>query len=310
MNLTKLREGVPQSRTSLYRFAQFTTLSIVFLLLAGAAVKSTESGLAVPDWPLSFGQVMPPMEGGVFYEHGHRMVATAVGFLTVILAFWFWMRDPRSELRKLGWIALVMVIIQGLLGGLTVLMKLPTLVSAAHACLAQAFLLVVTFMALSLSKGWNESEPFGASRRLTYWATVTTALIFVQLILGALTRHLNAALVIPDFPLAFGGLIPPSFTPEIAAHYAHRVGAVVVSLAILVTVVMTMRAAKHRPDFTRPALLMILLLVAQLTLGAMIILTRRHTHPTTTHVVVGAVLLAASFVLTARSWKFVGTKNA
>ena len=111
MRLEHLREGAPEERTLLYRFMQFMTVAVVFLLLAGAAVKSTDNGLAVPDWPLSFGQVMPEMKGGVFYEHGHRMVATGVGFLTIILAVWFWMRDPRPQLRRLGWIALVMVIV-------------------------------------------------------------------------------------------------------------------------------------------------------------------------------------------------------
>ena len=113
MKLDSLRAGSPQERTGLFRFMQIMTCAVVFLLLAGAAVKSTESGLAVPDWPLSFGKLMPEMKGGVFFEHGHRMVATTVGALTIILAVWFWMRDPRPALRRLGWVALAMVVLQG-----------------------------------------------------------------------------------------------------------------------------------------------------------------------------------------------------
>jgi len=308
MNLIELRRGRPQDRTRLYRFAQFSVVAVVFLLLAGAAVKSTESGLSVPDWPLSYGQVMPPMEGGVFFEHGHRMVATGVGVLTVILAFWFWVRDPRPELRRLGWIALILVILQGILGGMTVLLKLPTAVSAAHACLAQAFFLVVVFLALSVSRGWNEGEPVTLKRAtaLPWIATVTTAAIYLQLILGAVTRHLNAALVIPDFPLVFGGLVPPAFTTEIAVHYAHRLGAVVVTLLSFATVVSAFKTAGRRKDFRAPALLLAHLVVIQVVLGGLIVLTRRQVHVTTTHVVVGALVLASSFVLTARTWRFVG----
>jgi cytochrome c oxidase assembly protein subunit 15 len=307
MNLQNKRRGLPQDRVLLYRFSQFMVAAVVFLLLAGAAVKSTESGLSVPDWPLSFGQIMPPMEGGVFFEHGHRMVATAVGFLTMILALWFWVRDPRPALRRLAWIALGLVIVQGILGGVTVLLQLPTLVSAAHACLAQAFLLVVVFLALSLSPSWNQSPAAGASSDswLPLLSALTTGAVFAQLILGALTRHLNAALVIPDFPLAFGRLVPPAFTPEIAVHYAHRVGAVVV---LLLTVVTAGAAFRQRlRGFKLPAAGMLGLVAVQITLGALIVITRRHVHPTTSHVVVGALLLAVCFVLTARSWRFLGS---
>ena len=193
----------------LYRYSQFLVLAVVFLLVAGAMVTSTGSGLAVPDWPLSFGQVMPPMEGGVFYEHGHRMVATGIGVLTIILAVWLWRKEARSWMRKLGWIALGMVIAQGLLGGLTVLLKLPVWTSAAHACLGQSFFLMTVFISLALSPGW-EAKPLKAATQLPLLAPLATLAIFIQLVLGAVMRHMNAGLVIPDFPLAFGGFVPRS----------------------------------------------------------------------------------------------------
>jgi len=308
MNLDKLRSGAPQERRGLFRFMQFTTCMVVFLLLAGAAVKSTNSGLAVPDWPLSFGKLMPEMKGGVFFEHGHRMVATTVGFLTIIFAVWFWMRDPRPALRRLGWIALGMVVLQGVLGGVTVLLKLPAVVSSAHACLAQAFFMVVVFMTLSLSRGWNAERPVRgpSGTSLPLLATLTTAAVYIQLILGAVTRHLEAALVIPDFPLVFGRLVPPVFTPEIAVHYAHRLGAVVVSILVISTAVSAFRLPDRRGDLRWPAGLLVVETAVQITLGGLIILTHRHPHPTTTHVVVGAIILATSLVLTARTWRFIG----
>lgn len=288
----------------LYRYSQFLVVAVVFLLVAGAMVTSTGSGLAVPDWPLSFGQVMPPMEGGVFYEHGHRMVATGIGVLTIILAVWLWRRESRSWLRKLGWIALGMVIAQGLLGGLTVLLKLPVWTSAAHATLAQSFFMMVVFISLALSPGWT-AGPLRTSTRLPLLAPLATAAIFIQLVLGAVMRHMNAGLVIPDFPLAFGGLVPPEFTDAIAIHYAHRVWALVVSVLVISAAISALRAARGRRDFTVPAALMLVLIVVQVTLGALIIWTQRQVHVTSTHVVTGAVLLGVSLVLSVRARRLI-----
>src|SRR6476646_10088864 len=118
----------PRSR-ALHRYAVLTAAATLFLIVAGGLVTSTESGLSVPDWPLSYGMLMPPMVGGVFYEHGHRMAATTVGFLTLVLAVWTARAEPRPSVRRLAWGALAAVITQGVLGGLTVLYLLPTPVS-------------------------------------------------------------------------------------------------------------------------------------------------------------------------------------
>src|SRR5262249_50287576 len=126
------------------------------LIFAGGLVTSTGSGLAVPDWPLSYGQLMPPMVGNVRFEHGHRMVASTVGFLTVVLAIWLAKREPRAWVRKLGWIALAAVVLQGLLGGLTVKMLLPAPISVAHGTLGQTFFCIVASIALFTSAGWSQ----------------------------------------------------------------------------------------------------------------------------------------------------------
>src|ERR1700730_4331426 len=117
----------------LHRFAVGTACATLVLIVAGGLVTSTESGLSVPDWPLSYGRLMPPMVGGVFYEHGHRMVATAVGLLTVVLAIWRRRPAPRAWVRRLGCAALAAVLAQVGLGGLTVIFLLPTAISVAHA---------------------------------------------------------------------------------------------------------------------------------------------------------------------------------
>src|ERR1700722_19516806 len=115
----------------LHRYTVVLAVCTLLLVVAGGLVTSNDAGLSVPDWPLSYGKLMPKMEGGVFFEHGHRMVATTVGLLAIILAIWLWRADGRR------WIALAAVIAQGLLGGMTVIFMLPKPVSVSHACLAQ-----------------------------------------------------------------------------------------------------------------------------------------------------------------------------
>src|SRR5512135_3097391 len=141
----------------LHRFAVFTACCTFLLVIAGGLVTSTGSGLSVPDWPLSYGRLMPPMVGGIFYEHGHRMVATTVGILTVILAVWLARREPRAWVRRLGYGAVAAVVAQGVLGGLTVLFLLPTAVSVAHACLAQTFLCIAVTLAVVTSPRWRDA---------------------------------------------------------------------------------------------------------------------------------------------------------
>src|SRR6266704_6334687 len=142
-----------------HRYAVVCACATAVLLVAGGLVTSTGSGLAVPDWPLSFGQVFPPMAGGVLFEHGHRLAATAVGCLTVVLALWTVVGDARPSVRALGLLALLAVVLQGLLGGITVLYKLPLAVSVTHACLAQTFFCLTVTLALVTSPAWSAPRP-------------------------------------------------------------------------------------------------------------------------------------------------------
>jgi heme a synthase len=218
----------------LHRFARLVAACTVLLVLAGSLVTSTGSGLSVPDWPTSYGWSMftfPPSKwvGGILYEHTHRLIASTVGFLTIVLAVWLWLRDPRPWMKRLGLLALGAVIAQGLLGGLTVLFFLPAAVSTAHAGLAEIFFCLTVAIALFTSPRWNE-PPVGApaSRMIGRLAALTTAVIYIQILLGATMRHTGAGLAIPDFPLIFGGLLPPRWDSKIAIHFAHRAGALIV----------------------------------------------------------------------------------
>src|SRR5438477_1356344 len=144
----------------LHRYAILVAVCTLVLVIAGASVTSKEAGLSVPDWPLSYGQVIPEMTGGVLFETGHRLIAQVVGILTIILAVWIARVEQRKWMRTLGWIALSLVVAQGLLGGATVLLLQPPPISMAHACLAQLFFSVTVAIAVFTSKNWRQGpEP-------------------------------------------------------------------------------------------------------------------------------------------------------
>ena len=297
----------PRARLVLHRCAIGLSAATLFLIFVGGLVTSTGSGLAVPDWPLSFGQVFPRMVGGVFYEHGHRMVAATVGFATVLLTIAVWRIDPRRSVRWLALGAIGTVVAQGLLGGLTVILLLPPAVSSAHACLAQAFLCLTVALAVTTNPEWETSGPIrhgthdSGTPTLGTLTRATAAAVYGQLMLGAIMRHTGAGLAIPDFPLAFGGLVPPFDRPGVAIHFAHRLGAAVVLLLVAWTALAVRARAAREPRLTRPALAAALLVCLQVTLGALTVWTRKAVLPTTAHVVVGAALLATTFLLALRA---------
>lgn len=288
----------------LHRFAVLTAACTWVLIWVGGLVTSTESGLAVPDWPLSYGMLMPPMVGGILYEHGHRMVATFVGLLTTILAVWLWRSEPRRWMRRLGMAALAMVIAQGVLGGITVLYLLPTPISVTHATLAQTFFCVVVLLAFATSNEWKTAgrESDGARPPLRTLAIVATGSVYLQLILGATVRHTGAGLAIPDFPLAFGALIPPFESGAVAIHFTHRLFALVVTVAMAWLVIRVWRQYRHEPRFLRPAIALSCLVLLQILLGGTIVWTSRAVLPATAHVATGALLLAASWLVTLRAF--------
>jgi cytochrome c oxidase assembly protein subunit 15 len=303
--------------SALHRFATFVAGCTVLLVLAGSLVTSTGSGLSVPDWPTTYGWNMfsfPPSKwvGGILYEHGHRLIASTVGFLTIILAAWLAFADPRRWMKWLGAGALGAVIAQGVLGGLTVLFFLPASISTAHAGLAEIFFCLTVAIALFTSPGWiegyfnpndhqSESLDDPALRRV---ATITTALVYTQILIGATMRHTGAGLAIPDFPLMFGHVWPTHWDPKIAIHFAHRVGALVVTLAVAATTfTLWFRGSRPHAAFARPAALLIALVLVQITLGALTVLSGLYVWINSLHVVCGALVLTTSLVLTLRTWR-------
>ena len=290
----------------LHRFAALVAASTALLIFAGGLVTSTGSGLSVPDWPTTYGWNMFtfPIDkwvGGIYYEHTHRLIASVVGFLIVVLAIWLWRAEPRAWVRRLGYVALAAVIVQGVLGGITVLFFLPDPVSIAHAGLAQLVFCLTIAIALVTSPGWTRGTP-GDDRTLQKIAAVTTGVIYVQIIVGATMRHTGAGLAIPDFPLAFGQIVPPVWSGPIAIHYAHRVGAAIVSILALATAGHVLYHHRREGGLRRPAILLVALLVVQVTLGALTVLSGKHYVINSLHVVTGALVLGTSLVLTLRAY--------
>lgn len=290
-----------------HRYVKLVTVFTVLLIAAGGMVTSTDSGLSVPDWPTTYGWNMfafpiSKWVGGIRYEHSHRLIASTVGFLTIIMAAWTWWVDPRRWVRRLGFAALGAVILQGLLGGLTVLFFLPPAISIGHAGLAQIFFCLTLTLALVTSPAWKHTAAPVDDAMLRRVAAATTLLIYTQILIGATMRHTHAGLAIPDFPFAFGHLIPPAWNARIAIHFAHRAGALVVTLAILATTSHVFYHHRGRRELVRPAFLLLLFLSMQVTLGAFVVWSRMDPVINTAHVVNGALVLGTSLVLSLRSF--------
>lgn len=297
--------GKPPSVTApLRRFTQLVAVCTFLLLLAGGMVTSTGSGLAVPDWPLSYGQWMPAMEGGVLYEHGHRMIAGLVALLIAVQAVWLWRREPRGWVRALGWLALGGVVLQALLGGATVLLELPDPISIGHAGLAELVFGLTVTIAVACSRGWHDrrERPVDAGEpALVTLASVAAGVILLQILLGAVVRHTGAGMAIPTFPLAYGELVPPLDSRPVALHFAHRAGAVVVLALIAWVVLRTWRSHRSDPWLVRPTLLLAGLTVVQIGLGGWVIWSYKAAWVTTAHLGVGALLWAGSLALALRA---------
>jgi cytochrome c oxidase assembly protein subunit 15 len=250
--------------------------------------------------------------GGIFFEHSHRLVASFVGFLTVVLAIWTWLKERRNWVRWLAVAALGTVILQGVLGGLTVWFLLPAPISTMHACLAQTFFCLTISIALFTSPGWKRGLPLIKSHAesipLQTLCATTTAFIYIQLILGALMRHTSSGLAIPDFPLALGRIIPPFTSEKIVIHFAHRIGAAIVAAMIVWTFSRITRSYSDSRLLFRPAVLMLILLAIQITLGAFTVWTAKAVIPTTAHVATGALVLGTSLLLTLRAFAMVSVK--
>jgi cytochrome c oxidase assembly protein subunit 15 len=265
--------------------------------------------------------------GGIFYEHGHRLIASTVGFMTIILAAWLWRADRRRWMRWLGVIALGAVILQGILGGLTVRYLLPAPISVFHACLAQAYFCLVVTIAVCTSPRWRRPAfpPCQTTPHVPWLCAALFAVVLLQLLLGAVMRHTESGLAVPDFPLAYGRLVPdlsasavdrynfdrrwtyqldPITVDQIVYHLLHRAGALCVAAVLLATAGVILRRHGDIRALRWPAILAVILLAVQIGLGAWTVWSGKAPRVTTGHVAVGAALMADAWLLVLMSRRF------
>jgi cytochrome c oxidase assembly protein subunit 15 len=285
---------------TLYRYAVFCAFATFCLIIAGALVTSTGSGLSVPTWPFAPHTLLPPLVGGVLFEYGHRMIAGTVILLTLILVFQLFKNHANNTLKKLGIAALVAIFLQALLGGITVLTGLPPVVSIAHAGLAQIFFCIMVVLAFLANPDLqNQENFFWEKTKLFFFLTLLTPIVlYVQILAGALVRHIGAALVIPDFPLVFGHLFPPPQNENfpVWVNFIHtRVGAIIAFLFVVWTGHLAMRSPSK--SVKKIGAISLFLLAGQILLGMSILWSWRNVIPTTAHVVVGALLFVANVIL-------------
>ena len=306
-------------------------------------VTSKGVGLAVPDWPTTFGYNMflfPVSKwiGGVLFEHTHRLIASTVGFLTIILAIWLWRTEDRHAVRMLGLIAVAGVILQGILGGLRVTM-LKDQIGIFHACLAQAFLGLIVLIAITTTNFWRSlgvnltgltgqvSQPL---LRIKMMAIATTIAIYGQLALGATMRHQHKDLAILDFPTANGAWIPDTSATALAKinawrdaralsdvdafqiwlQMAHRFLAALIGIAVIAFCVRVWKDAHAIAALRRLSILWGVLFLLQFTLGAWTIWSNKAADVATSHVAVGAIMLSFGVSAWAICWRVLQTRNS
>lgn len=306
----------PSTRTRAHKpalalFAGIGGAWVFVLVTLGAFTTTIGAGMIFPDWPLSNGSLNPHgwlTNLAMFAEHSHRLSAGLMSAITIVLAVWLWRREERAWLRKLAVFAVALVLVQAVVGGLRVLLdrqhvemvdtSVGRLFAMLHACLAQLFTCTLVAIAVSCSSNWIRRD-LPVSCGLRRAGMICCVLLFGQLAIAAVMRHSFAGLAIPTFPAsdAAGNWLPPVWNFRVGIHFAHRV------MAAVLTVALVWFAGKIWLDRATSlamrcgASLLVSLLAFQILLGAHIIWSQRAVAVTTGHVLVGACTLATAFWL-------------
>src|SRR5271156_6632513 len=316
----------PRYRWALHRFACFCAGSILFLICLGGLVTSHEAGMSVPDWPNTYGYNMfffpwQNWVGGIFYEHSHRLVASGVGVLMTILAVWLCFQE-RVWLRWMGGVVPLFVLLEGMIGGLRVVLSEDQL-GILHGSLAQLLFVSVSLIALFTSRWWIQSRSGFTPPKWTGRTLAICGLIFCQLLLGATMRHEHNGLSIPDFPLAYKQVWPKTDQASLDAYnrerlsrneyatsplyiniqMAHRVGAVLITVAILAAAAAMWLTPGTASILRRWSAAWVGIVFVQFLLGACTIWTNKAADVATAHVATGALTLVLGALLAAMSWR-------
>jgi heme A synthase len=293
-----------------YRAFAVTVVWTLVLLTLGSIVHATESSLACPDWPTCFGTMVPEMSGGVFWEHLHRLVAGGL-ILMFGLATWYAWRET-ADRPWIVWTALagmVLLLIQAVLGGLTVILRLPTAVSTAHLLMALAFLTLAVVLATATSPRRPHRARPGRDTTVALrgWGTAAAGLVLLQSLVGGMVRHADAGMACPDLPTCLGEWIPPLSNPLVALHFTHRALAMLLTGVIVVLAVRVLRGSA--PVHVRRMMAIVLMLLGvQWVLGVISVTSLLAVAPVSLHTLGGASLLCALAVMS--TWGFLAGHEA
>jgi heme A synthase len=281
-----------------------TILWTLFLLFLGSVVHATESSLACPDWPTCFGTMIPEMTGGVFWEHLHRLVAGGLLLLFLLATVLVWRERPRFPWVRGGTLAgMLLLLVQALLGGITVIYRLPDAVSTSHLGLAFFFLALATVLYLSTAPAWQRGiGPSSPGRGLIRGVAIPAVLLtFVQSLLGAAVRHTDAGVACPDVPLCLNQWVPPLDNGLVALHFTHRA----VGILLFLTVLLLGHLAFWRGESREVRLLGITVagvVTTQLLLGFLSVHFRLAVVPVSLHTLLAALLLVLAVTLATLTW--------
>ena len=331
----------PYNRT-VHTLALITAAATFPLIFMGGLVTSHQAGMSVPDWPNSWGYNMftfPPSKwvGGILFEHTHRLAGAFVGFLTILLTVAAWWTDRRPWVRWTATAVFLAACAQGTIGGLRVVLSNRDL-AIVHGCSAQIFFCFIAAYCVMTSRFWTRranlpKDGLPATRKVLVLAVATVAILLMQLVIGAIMRHSDAGLAIPDFPTSYGHLLPPTTLDSafrqqaihrygldlglsrvtlfhIWIHFSHRVGALLVSVAVISLSTMILLRLRREPAFATPGYLALLLLVIQVTLGILTVLLRKPADIASAHVAFGSLLLVTVWVVAVRAFGVVSASRA
>ena len=283
------------------------TVSVVWTLLLlylGSVVHATHSSLACPDWPTCYGTMVPVMTGGIFWEHLHRLVAGGLLLMWGLTTWIVWkeLRTEKPWVFRACLAGAVLLIIQAVFGGITVLFKLPAAVSTTHLSLAFLFLSLATFLAsrTGWSQGSADMAPSTAAG-VRRWGLTAAVLVFAQSVLGALVRHTEAGMACPDAPLCLGQWLPPMDSPLVALQFTHRVMALVAASAVIWLAAWTLKAGAPAVVRSWASWAAVLILV-QVALGLVSVVTGLAVVPVSLHTLVAASTLAVLVHVTTLGW--------